>query len=861
MRITFCKFLFAAFTICLSSTMFAQRVEFKNIDGEEYAILYYTNTGSHTFIPPNGITQVDVLVVAGGGSGATNTQYSSAGGGGGGAGGFIESLDLNISSLGSNIGITVGAGGISNKNTNTLANGENGENSTFGDLTALGGGGGVTNANSTFEVAPSGGSGGGGRNSGTAGIALQPSSPSGGLGNNGGETANAETGAGAGGGGGAGSAGGDGGVVDSAGMPPPTTGGFGGTGGDGAISSITGDNVVYAAGGGAGGCCFEDFGVGGSNGVGGNGANNDNVATTGAPNTGSGGGGGNNNNPAADGADGIVIVRYKVSEVTGPAEIIYEVTSAEFFDDITFSEGITVRIESNVDVNEDVDIVVSPNSALEVNGDLNLGDNATLTLEANSDGEYAMLKFDGDLNLGSGNEIKQQIHFKGGWHMVSAPFVPSNAGFFGEVSEDRHPNAYNFFAWNGTGYDLVPNNAASIDVGRGYYGFVGRNFDLNPNRVVGFRDAGVTEYEGIPNKEAPSIELELDTADTTGQSGGGGTWSFLVDGQILGGWNMLGNPFTAALDFETTNLDTDPDVEQAFYVFDPITGTDGGTFQSWSTAGITEPYVAPFQAYWVRVRRSATLPMQINAVSMSDNSVIPTAHPEFFRSSIDKVVIRTFEENDADKADHTVVAFVDGTSDDFDNGWDARKMPNSEPFPTIYTTGAVDALANNAIDYGVNHPNDKRSIDMGFIAPKHGANYTVRFDDDYLLNTYAVFLEDKKLNHFHNLVASDYTFSNDTGNADRFVLHFRTGALSSDLEFANKANLRAWVYQGRAYIHPNVDLGRSDIRMMDMSGRTVFTTSEDLRKDERHEIDLPQLRAGMYLLQVGSEGIIKVVVQ
>ena len=168
------------------------------------------------------------------------------------------------------------------------------------------------NGQNGVNQAGDGGSGGGGRENNTFGDGLQPSQPfpSTGLGNRGGDTPNAAIGAGGGGGGGAGSAGQDGGGGGN---------GFGGNGGSGVQNNMDGTNRFYAAGGGGGGSQSNPLGLGGS-GIGGNGANATNASTNGAPNTGSGGGGGNDTDGAAgqagDGGSGIVIVRYRLDQVT-----------------------------------------------------------------------------------------------------------------------------------------------------------------------------------------------------------------------------------------------------------------------------------------------------------------------------------------------------------------------------------------------------------------------------------------------------------------------------------------------------------------------------------------------------------------
>ena len=90
-----------------------------------------------------GITpqNVEYLVVAGGGSGGLES-YSTGAGGGGGAGGLLAGYAGIV--IGTSYTITIGAGGASIIGTNPGggSKGNNGNNSVFGPITAIGGGGG-----------------------------------------------------------------------------------------------------------------------------------------------------------------------------------------------------------------------------------------------------------------------------------------------------------------------------------------------------------------------------------------------------------------------------------------------------------------------------------------------------------------------------------------------------------------------------------------------------------------------------------------------------------------------------------------------------------------------------------------------
>ena len=261
----------------------------------------FTSTGSGTFTVPTGLTSVDVLVVAGGGTSGVDN------GGGGGAGGLIYRPAFPVTPGGS-VSYSVGAGGSSPTGphpNNTPSSGQ-GQNSTFGTLTAQGGGrGGSWNGSSVKGF--DGGSGGGGcrfsnqYEGSTIAQGTQPQQPgdSGtyGFGNDGGYGSLSNphpTGGSGGGGGGAGGAGGQGDAQSA------------GNGGAGKAYSISGSSVTYAYGGAGGSQQLSN----GNNGIGQH--DNSNSGDAAAANSGGGGSAGSGGGPEVPGygGSGIVIVSY-----------------------------------------------------------------------------------------------------------------------------------------------------------------------------------------------------------------------------------------------------------------------------------------------------------------------------------------------------------------------------------------------------------------------------------------------------------------------------------------------------------------------------------------------------------------------
>lgn len=256
-------------------------------------------------------SSVEALVVAGGASGGGSISGGYSGSGGGGAGGFREFVGGNAISVAANTNyqLTIGAGGTGA----SASRGGSGNQSVFGSITSVGGGGGGASNGVAGAIAGlNGGSGGGagGWTGGAGGKGVYPGSTyldATRQGYDGGTSSSINNG-GASGGGGAGSAGnsyvsGEGGVL----------------GGAGASSSITGVPVTYAGGGSAGsyGSGAQAASPGGGGGAGGT----PNVAgVAGTPNTGGGGGGGGGSSvgggsstTGGTGGSGVIIIAYPTS--------------------------------------------------------------------------------------------------------------------------------------------------------------------------------------------------------------------------------------------------------------------------------------------------------------------------------------------------------------------------------------------------------------------------------------------------------------------------------------------------------------------------------------------------------------------
>lgn len=258
--------------------------------GDDY-VHTFLSSGAFEVLDSN-LVNVRVLLIGGGGAGGLGLGAQ----GGGGAGGYLHNPSFAVSMQ--SYAVTVGNGGA--------VAGDNGQDSVFDTLTALGGGHG---GNYEGGAGGDGGSGGGG--AGSYSLPL----PAGGIGSQGfnggiGTTSNAPQ---AGGGAGAGEDGWSAGV-----------GGHAlGDGGNGLQNDISGVLTWYAGGGGGGDWNSGlTIGLGGLGGGGGPGGGGGYAPEAGEPNTGGGGSGTVYAGASLGGGSGIVIIRYSTPTVTSIKKLL-----------------------------------------------------------------------------------------------------------------------------------------------------------------------------------------------------------------------------------------------------------------------------------------------------------------------------------------------------------------------------------------------------------------------------------------------------------------------------------------------------------------------------------------------------------
>jgi hypothetical protein len=519
------------------------------------------------------------------------------------------------------------------------------------------------------------------------------------------------------------------------------------------------------------------------------------------------------------------------------------------------SNDLSLIIDSDVSINTGTNnifkkIIVNPGFSFSTTAPATLTDQ--LMLLADADG-YSEVNICNLTFAAEAQFAQQQWVPANGWHNMALPLNgDAELEVFGTVNENApnaNPNTVNLKYWDAENSQWVKAEANEENIpGRGYNAYVGN---------LGVRtDPGIIEARGLPiTSLTPTIQYD---SPTDPQSG-----TFF--GTVADGWNLVANPFPATLDFSSLSAFTN--VERAFYVWDPTLNSGEGAYLAWAPAALPgdieewdlldDPYIAPMQSFWVRAT-NASAP-SIGSIDCSN--LLLSESPDFFKTSeiLGNVQLRLTNTSKTMR-DGLSIAFIPGTTQGFDNGWDARKMYNPNPSFNFYTLGNQEALSINAVDFDPNS-NSVYSIPLGIANVKNGQDLSISVSGLEDFSRLTAFIEDTKDGSFHNLAHGPFNFKAANSNPDQqYIFHISgvPGWTPKDLV----SGVNAWVNGGHLHLLPMNLEGDANVFIADMTGRDIWRHPENvhLQSNQQLSLDMPvQLASGVYLLKVVANGKVHVV--
>ncbi|RZK63234.1 MAG: T9SS type A sorting domain-containing protein [Hymenobacter sp.] len=331
------------------------------------------------------------------------------------------------------------------------------------------------------------------------------------------------------------------------------------------------------------------------------------------------------------------------------------------------------------------------------------------------------------------------------------------------------------------------------------------------------------------------------------------TQSVARNGGPNGGWQLLGNPYPAPLDWR--QLTVPAGLDAALYV-EQSTSQYGSSYRSYVN-NVGNPVVALGQGFFVRATGPAT-------VSFTNQVRLTTADATTFQRPAETrpLVQLTLQGSGSPLVDGVYVYFEQGATDGFEPAYDAVKLPNSTGLNL--SSGTSGSSQQLAIAGHAPLGTSERVVPLSVGVPTVGS-YFLSVAQLLNLSTVPAYLRDRQTGALIDLAQQPsyyFTVSNAAAlSTGRFELVFSPqrvlaaapAALAQQVAlYPNPATTSAWVELPARLGYQTVTA-----TLLDALGREVRTSTLPAQGPAAHQLDLRQLAAGVYALRLGtSAGVV-----
>jgi len=490
-------------------------------------------------------------------------------------------------------------------------------------------------------------------------------------------------------------------------------------------------------------------------------------------------------------------------------------------------------------------------------GSLTLEPTSSLTINGFSE-IYGLLEVQSDgsgsgslINLGpSTGNITYNSHLVANrWYIVSAPVTGQPIQSF--LSNNQIPYSDSFEAFGLTDYSELNNKWNSF-----FTSSTQGNFSTGEGYLMRRESTdGLGSYTG--GRQDSDFEYNI---FTTGS-----------------GWNAVGNPFsssigvtsdaTTAENFLTANLDQlDPNYS-VLYLWDEQDGYSGtqnnykvignsGYVDSYGYEELLMDYLQAGQGFLVKAVDGGGTLRFTKAMQAHQNSIGMVKSAGISWDGFKLVV------TSGDRSESAIVCFHEEMSPGLDPSYDAGLL-NSKPELSVYTSLLEE---DQGIGFKIQclPPEDSNElvIPVG-VDLLGGGELTFSTAGVYLPSSCQIWLEDKLTASMTDLTSEGSSYGvllgENTRDTGRFLLHIKNpNTTAVAYKHPQEVSFYAYYLHSSITIHGRVGDGATAY-LMDMTGRYLGTYS--LQKGDRHEIPIPSLKDGLYLVAVvdgGTRNVLKI---
>ncbi len=438
---------------------------------------------------------------------------------------------------------------------------------------------------------------------------------------------------------------------------------------------------------------------------------------------------------------------YKLSEEPGSVTTIWR-GMGDWSDASKWSNGIPYNIcnaiidsgQVNVDIDGEVyDLEIKPGAAMTISSSNNVDINGYFTLHSDEYGDASFID-EGTYSV-SGDIVVERYISQDEWHYLTPPVSNATAGIFTGLYLKYWDEENNEWVY-------VTSTGEPLLAGKGYASWSSSGTTGNTTVM----------YHGTLNTGdySPSITLSGDTAANYG-------------------WNLVGNAFPSAFDWDDPSL-VKTNIDNTVYYWD---GSQYLTYNGTThvgSSGISQ-YVPQQQGFFIHAYdASPALTITQSSRTHSDQQFLNNPY------RVDNM-LRLHVEGNGFK-DETIIIFRDDASNGFDHDFDAYKLYGVDEAPQLYTVSGNVEMAMNVQPFD----GTIETVPVNFKAGTSG-NFTLRCEGiDNFPEDMVITLEDTKTGELIDLrTDSSYNFSATSyGNPARFILRF--DATSVGIENHNGIN-------------------------------------------------------------------------
>lgn len=417
------------------------------------------------------------------------------------------------------------------------------------------------------------------------------------------------------------------------------------------------------------------------------------------------------------------------------------------------------------------------------------------------------------------------------WYYMSSPVV-------GETYNDAWATANSVISGqnNNKGLSWYDNTSYDTDTGAGdtetgYWRYLQSDDSNNGSFNVG-------QGYGVITSSSTTVSFIGTGINTSSQ-----TRAITTD---VSNFNMVGNPFTSFLNlgnFFVDNPKTTVLAETEAYFW------NGSSYDT-KTSGLHSTYeIAPGQGFFIEAAVDTNLTFDISDTNHLANTA--EGADTFQKSSRPEIHLFL---SDGATSRYSNIYYINGTTTGFDNGYDGKLFGGvSHPF-ALYTHLVSGSEGKHFQLQSLPKDNYENMVISIGINADAGKEITFSTEVLNLPTGLKVYLEDRETNTFTRLdeLGNKYTIIlNETSHGiGRFYLHTTESTLSSNTNSVFK-NIRIYKTDHTTLRIIGLSPGKTTVKLFNMLGKQLLNSS--FTTNDVHDISLPQLSTGIYLIQLESE--------